>query len=242
MSEGLERNLEDEFDFVDRLNRTLRAVLPLHSAAPPMEGVDLGNAFLVKTSELSGIPLTVKGRKTFVLRPEYRCIRSESNKYLAVEKSSIWLFSEGITEPLLHFDFLRTPVSAPSAHINFHADSDALAAAIRASGQKARMKRGRRSRGGKRPQLHLPLGGPRFRPSLEDVLQMVIYEFGIDARDGWKSHLRAARAHWRTIQLRAAIHDNPGAAAETLAKMGYQVSWIGDGAPPSGHPDRVEVY
>lgn len=76
-------------------------------------------------------------------------------------------------------------------------------------------------------QLHLPLGGPRFRPALEDVLEMLVVEFAIDRSAEWRSSLREGRSLWRDTQLRAAVADNPEAAVEALTELGFSVEWLG---------------
>ena len=85
--------------------------------------------------------------------------------------------------------------------------------------------------------LHFPVGGHRFRPALEDVLEMLIDEFGVDKSGDTLERLQAARVRWRRTQTRAAARDAPGAAAESLRAMGYVVE------PPSGssdHPERLD--
>lgn len=71
--------------------------------------------------------------------------------------------------------------------------------------------------------LHFPLGGHRFRPAFEDVLEMLVREFGLDTRDGWEDAIRAGRERWRAAQLRAVVRDDPDGAARTLNLLGYQV-------------------
>ncbi|CAM2813274.1 MULTISPECIES: hypothetical protein [Dermacoccus] len=73
-------------------------------------------------------------------------------------------------------------------------------------------------------ELHFPLGGARFRPALEDVLQMLVEEFGVDAVDGWRKHLAQGRERWRRIQTRAVVRDAPDEAVATLRALGYLVT------------------
>jgi hypothetical protein len=40
--------------------------------------------------------------------------------------------------------------------------------------------------------LHFPVGGSRFRPSLEDVLDMLVRELGVDHEPGWRDALARA--------------------------------------------------
>lgn len=76
--------------------------------------------------------------------------------------------------------------------------------------------------------LHFPLGGHRFRPCLEDVLQILITEFGVDHPPDALSALAEGRVEWRRQQARAAVRDCPADAAMVLSELGYQI------APPAG--------
>jgi hypothetical protein len=65
-------------------------------------------------------------------------------------------------------------------------------------------------------RLHLPVGGRRYRPTLEDVIEFLVTEKLAEPRDGWRAVVDAQRCHWETIQLKAAVRRNPQAAAEVL--------------------------
>ncbi|NMO88209.1 hypothetical protein [Actinomycetospora sp. TBRC 11914] len=73
-------------------------------------------------------------------------------------------------------------------------------------------------------ELHLPLGGPRFRPCLEDVLEMLVNEFGVECTPEGLTALRDAREQWRGVQLATATRDAPEHAIRALAELGYSVS------------------
>lgn len=81
-------------------------------------------------------------------------------------------------------------------------------------------------------RLHFPLGGHRFRPGLEDVLQMLQTEFGAEVGPTWAGQLGRARAHTAA----AVVRDCPSEAVRVLSELGYTVA-----PPPSGPPpDRLE--
>jgi len=109
-------------------------------------------------------------------------------------------------------------------------------------------KRGRRTqRGiarGKYPthqDLHYPLGGERFRPCLEDFLEGMIHEFGIDAEEGWEEALASGRETWRCSQTAAVVRDAPEVAAEMLRNLGYQVCPPGSGPKPN-NIERLRAF
>ena len=112
-----------------------------------------------------------------------------------------------------------------------HTESAALTKAMEDAGNNRRVDRRRADTAdgsSMRPaDLHLPLGGPRFRPALEDVLEMLVVEFAIDCSQGWRASLREGRSLWRDTQLRAAVADNPEAAVEALIERGFKVEWTG---------------
>lgn len=68
--------------------------------------------------------------------------------------------------------------------------------------------------------LHLPTGGKRFRPSLEDVLEFAIHDLAVEAKAGWQLRVEQGRRKWQRIQLAAAMRDairsEPDTAPEEL--------------------------
>ncbi len=80
--------------------------------------------------------------------------------------------------------------------------------------------------------VHFPLGGPRMRPSLEHVLQMLKNEFEVDVQPGFQTVLDTSRARWRRRQIAASVRDAPQEAARVLRAMGYKVVNPDDGEPP----------
>jgi hypothetical protein len=117
----------------------------------------------------------------------------------------------------------------PSAHIQFHGEHPELEKVMRDCGDsteraKAR-KRGRRAV--RLHALHFPIGGPRFRPALEDVLEMLIEEFGVKPVGSVAAARKAltdAREDWRRTQVATVVRDAPSKAAEALIELGYEVT------------------
>jgi hypothetical protein len=80
------------------------------------------------------------------------------------------------------------------------------------------------------------MGGDRFRPSLEDVVEFLIRDCGFPGADGWKAAVQRGRAKWRRIQTRVVVRDSPAEAVAALEVMGYVVQ-----PPPDGESDeRIE--
>ena len=118
---------------------------------------------------MAGIPITLGARPpTGYLSLSYRLAADVDRRYLMVESSFMGLFLDAeLEEPVLHYDYERNKGDGyPEAHLQVCASSgawDALCAA---------------TRGDARPleRLHLPVGGRRFRPTLEDLVDFLLTE------------------------------------------------------------------
>lgn len=196
----------------------------------------------------SGVPLTIDGNRCLQLKVEYWCLWDHAGAYLAVDEAKIKVMAVNVSEPLFRYEYLRSPGSEqPCAHLQIHGHRDALAYVMTLSGEgsprgKRRRQAVHRREGAPRmSELHFPLGGHRYRPCLEDVLHMLVDEFGVDTVDGAMEALARGRETWRTGQLAAAVRDCPETAARVLAELKYEVR-----VPGSGHPrprsDRLQAY
>jgi hypothetical protein len=211
------------------LETLLRAVLP---GDPVILTVEPGRAphdLITIHGPDDGIALTVDAAVVLRLRLTYRCAWDHTGHFLAVRSSTMSVFADGTAEPLFRYDYDEsTDGRVPVAHLNVHGHRDELVFAMLASGRRLRGRpRAASVRRGRVPRvstLHFPLGGHRFRPALEDVLEMLVREFGLDARDGWEAAIRAGRKRWRGIQLRAAVRDDPAAATAALVTLGYAIT------------------
>ena len=115
---------------------------------------------------------------------------------------------------MLRFDYLRDARTVPCAHINVHAHRGALSHLLSRAGD---------PEAHDMAKLHIPVGGARFRPCLEDVLQFLVQECRFDSLDGWLDAVKAGREQWRRTQVRAATRDFPEEAAGALRTLGYAV-------------------
>ncbi|NMO57491.1 hypothetical protein HH310_40770 [Actinoplanes sp. TBRC 11911] len=110
-------------------------------------------------------------------------------------------------------DYERDKVDYPDAHVQINARSEAWDALLVASGKER----------GSLGKLHLPTGGRRYRPSIEDVLEMLIDEGVLDPKPGTRNRLAASREKFQRRQLRAAIRRDPLAAVLELRDAGYEI-------------------
>ena len=187
-----------------------------------------------------GLPLTIDGQETFRLIATYACSASPTSEFLTVTNSTFKVNVDGSNMPLFTLDYHRdSSASVPSAHYNLHAKREDMVRALARAGNQGRGKIRRRDlRSGKYARfgdVHFPVGGDRFRPCLEDVLEMMLQEFGIDRSPGAHEALVAGRRSWRKMQLAAAVSDDPATAADELRRLGYAI-----GPNPVGMSERLD--
>lgn len=187
------------------------------------------------------IPVSINGEPVLSLRVRFFCCWDGSSTFLATDQSDIHLHYAGISDPLIRFEYVRDSKEPPGAHIQVHAHRDEMAYLLRLA-DAGRPKQGLKRR--KLPRLsemHLPVGGHRMRPALEDVLLFMKREFAIETVQGWRSVIEGRLKDWREIQLMSSVRDAPEAAAEALRAMGYTVR-----PPVVGRPrvsrDDIKLY
>lgn len=232
-------------DFAGRVNTTLRGVLG--DLVEPLEATRLrGTLFVVETTDDSGLTLTKDGEPFLALTVRYECGWDGPETFTRVNRSEFHLLPHGETRPLIRYEFSQSAHRhRPIAHIHVHTDDARILEVMAQAGSATRtgQKHAARAEKGKaqHADLHLPVGGARFRPALEDVLHMAVEEFGIDCQPGWIERIEAGRDDWRRIQTRAVVRDAPEEAAAALESLDYVVSRPPAGAP-TGSPDRLRKF
>lgn len=195
----------------------------------------------VASAHKGGIVMTIDEVPRLQLQIDIKLVISPNSLRATVYGSTFLVRAYDEPRPLFTVDYVRTAqANAPAAHYNFHFENDAIVTELMDAGRKKRGKHYRKAaQAGKQLQLravHFPVGGHRFRPCLEDVLDMLRLEFGIDVReDTAPSAIAEGRADFREMQLRAAVSDHPEAAAEELRAHGYIVE-----PPPQLKPLRLD--
>jgi hypothetical protein len=73
--------------------------------------------------------------------------------------------------------------------------------------------------------LHIPVGGRRFRPTMEDLIEFLYLEkIVLGLKDGGQSALEAGRKKWFSIQLASTIRSNQLEAIKILETEGFRIS------------------
>jgi hypothetical protein len=223
-------------EFAESLSDTVQAVAgPACRRFSAALTTDRDFSAFVTQDERVGIPLTRKGSVILRLTVTIKLTTDHVGEYLRVDESQVKVFAEGGRLPVFRYEYAKRmeSKSRPAADIQVHGEHPELQRIMIAAG----LQTSRSARGGGLPDitdLHLPVGGTRFRPCLEDVLEMLIQEFGIDPLPNKRTALRAlaaGRQNWRTMQLRTAVRDNPAEAAAQLQAMGYGIARPADHVP-----------
>ena len=224
-AEGIAKLDELAAAFADNLTALTRGVLG--EGAPPFSALNMGKR--VRVSPMSAdekvqrIPISVNGEPVLSLMVRYYCCWDGSSTFMATDQADIHVHCTAISDPLIRFEYVRSMEDPPGAHIQVHAHRDEMAYLLRLA-DVGRPRQGFRLR--KLPRLsemHLPVGGHRMRPALEDVLLFLKREFAIDTEPEWRSVVNEHLREWRNIQLMSAVRDAPQAAAEVLKLLGYRV-------------------
>lgn len=143
--------------------------------------------------------------------------------YLTVVHSvfGIWVQPnpKGNARPVLRVEYDRDARSKPAAHVHLHAESVELGWLYGTAGIPLPSL----------SEIHFPVGGRRFRPTIEELLLFLdregIFTDWVDP--GWKAHVSASQDEWERRQARATARRHPEAVIEELERLGYQVAGHG---------------
>lgn len=223
-------------DINELLNGTVTDGIRLSTAVHRPDLVIIGRS--ISKGQLAGglIPLTL-GRRApgAYLRVNLTLEMDDPGTYLAGAKSSVAVYDdEGGRHMLCHYDYEREPAHVyPDPHFQVEGNSEALRLIAERRPLAASSLR----------EVHFPVGGRRFRPTLEDVIEMLVAEGIAEPRDGWKDVIAVHREAWCETQLKAAVRRWPEWAAECLSLdppigFGGRVGVGGCGGETSGSESR----
>ncbi|HET8661152.1 MAG TPA: hypothetical protein VFM55_19415 [Micromonosporaceae bacterium] len=139
----------------------------------------------------------------------------DQDGYLTAQRSAYYVLAgEGVEHELFHYDYERDKSGYTEAHIQVNAHSEPLCELLVAVGRPKKSL----------AHLHLPVGGRRFRPALEDILEALMDEQIVIGSPAARSILDESRADFRRTQLRAAVRREPEVAAVALQALGYIIT------------------
>jgi hypothetical protein len=202
--------------FADHMANLLHATLPdMPDPTVETEHRSDSDLYVISTGENArGVPLFVGTQRIATLMASASCRLDSVNRYLAVDESRYSVRADVDRTPILRYEYRRGMDTAPNAHLHVHAHRGALSHLLSSSGHKTPHDMS---------ALHIPLGGSRFRPCLEDLIQFLIEECRFDSKSGWRAHVESGRERWRRGQVAAVTRDVPDEAARVLKELGYQV-------------------
>jgi len=222
---------ERSSEFAGAIAGTLGAVLPV-SVGMVSLAADEESRYVVRpagdTVRAQRVPLHVGGVHLADMALSFYLALDREGLHLKVQKSTFAVYSVLDRTPIVRLEYDAAMTRVPAAHWHIHAERGAfshLLARAHAVGA------GHVTRPHELSSLHFPVGGERFRPCLEDFLEFLVSECGVDARSGWDGAVRRGRSDWRKRQLRALTRDAQQEAAETLTALGWTVT------PPPTAPD-----
>ena len=138
--------------------------------------------------------------------------------YLTMTQSTMSLYTSAAMEDerlIVGIDYARNPGNQfPGAHLHVAGQRDDLDAVYLGDERKTRKLR----------DLHFPVGGKRFRPTLEDLVEFMVTEEMVDPRPGWEQVVKDHRTRWEAIQVKAAVRRNQKDAAIALREAGWAVN------------------
>jgi hypothetical protein len=205
----------------DLLNRTitdgmrLSAVIAHHGATTVHVGRGIGR----QNFHVDLIPITLGYKAPSAhLYAAYVLMADPEEEYLTVSKSQYGLYADDDRrEMLVHWDYDRSPKNAyAAAHVQVNGSCEHFDNLTQSQRDAGRACPNRPLR-----DFHFPVGGRRFRPTLEDVIEFLAVEGLADTRPDWERAVQEHRNDWERRQLQAAVRRHPDVAISQLREDGH---------------------
>lgn len=209
--------------FAAEIQATLDGVLPGDRRMISVRAEQSTRYIVVPESDPSErrIPLFVSSEALADLGLSFHLDLDRSGHFLKTVRSDIFIRSVLDRTPLVRYEYRADMHTDPIAHWQVHAERGAIAHLLSRA-------HAHRPEQVKKPHdmssIHFPVGGERFRPCLEDILQFLVVDCGIDHQEGWHEVVSAGRKAWRLRQLGSTVRDLPEQAAATLTELGWTVT------------------
>lgn len=149
-----------------------------------------------------------------MLQLDYALGADRSGQHLAVHVSTFQLRDSRGKKPIVRLEYVRDAHKVPCSHIHVHAESGLFTQLLAATGHGSPAAV---------QSVHIPTGGDRFRPCVEDFVEFLISECLVAGRDGWRDEIAQGREQWREMQTAAAVRDRPEIAIAELRRLGMTV-------------------
>ncbi len=178
--------------------------------------------FRSKVSGFSYIPLRRScdsDQRPLMLKIEFRVSLDDAKEFLAVQHSTFGLWVRPVPSrkgrPVFRVEYDRDAYNKPPSHVHLHAESLEFGWIYGTAGLAPP----------RLSEVHFPVGGRRFRPTVEEFLTFLNREkIYVDWRSGWRAVVDSSFAEWEWNQARATVREHTDAAIEQLRSMGYRVT------------------
>lgn len=165
------------------------------------------------------VPLHAGGERVARAEVLYRFLAGDSRETTLLATSHFRLFLDAEREPLVRIEYQRDATNTARSHWHVHAERGALSTLLTRTGS-AGNRVGDPSR---MSALHFPHGPAWSEPSLEDFVEFLVRECGVDARPGWADAVADYRTTARRIAVSLLTRASQNAAARTLRSAGWTV-------------------
>jgi hypothetical protein len=225
------RLVDQSADFAQRLTDLLNGTVTKGARVTSALLTDRGRSYALVapgakesapgTPETTAVPLSLltlrrdRERAPLWLALFFRMILDPEQEWAAVQKSSFRLcINKDTMRQAIRIEYDRQMKPGRAAHVHIHGTSSDLGFAFGAVAIPPPPLE----------KLHVPVGGHRFRPCLEDFIEFLKEERLIKRmQPGWRRVLEASREEFMDRQVRAAVRRNQAAAADELIELGWEV-------------------
>jgi hypothetical protein len=209
----------------DLLNRTVTHGIRLSHTLERPDLAVAGPGIKAKGAGQRSIRLTTGARTPAAFLRLGYVLALDDDDFLTVQKSAVQVCADdGGRQSLVRYDYNARPANAyPAAHLQVAGESSALQAIRRRAPEvTAELER-----------LHFPVGGRRFRPALEDVIEFLVVERMVRPHPGWEAVIEPHRRGWQEAQSKVVVRRHSDWASEALAGAGWTVQPPGQGGERS---------
>ncbi|MXW43074.1 MAG: hypothetical protein F4138_05840 [Acidimicrobiia bacterium] len=206
-------------DISDLLNNTVTQGIRISTATTPGGRAVIERSVTAQDPKPDPISISSTGKKAVVFLYLLHSYEFDpENIYLTMTQSTMSLYTSAAMHDdqlVVGIDYARNPKNQfPGAHLHVAGNRDDLDTIYLGDKRKTR----------KLLDLHFPVGGKRFLPNLEDLVEFMVTEKMVKPHPGWKQEVKTHRARWETIQLKAAVRRNQQDAAATLREAGWIIN------------------
>lgn len=193
------------------LNRTITHGIPVRAVQVEDGRSVLGYGVSANNVVPRPIPVTIGPKEPHCFLWVFQSLFLSDLGYLAVATSINALYlDDSMTDAaeVFRYDYEREKKGYPAAHMQVYGESSTLAELCERAGRDHHTDLHR---------MHFPVGGKRFRPSLEDIVEFLILEELATPHDGWQDAVAEHRDEFHRRQLAAAVLGDPDTARAALA-------------------------